>query len=184
MVGEDDILEANVTRAPYGIVFPQPRTNLRADVERIEDRRPMNPEMDVVYLLSPQPHIIDCLMADFERRRYRKSHLIWTSGQLYLLICSWSLLQIHGAPRANPPVATVLPLELRARLDQSALAREQVVRIRALNIDFFPRESHLITFRDPWSFPALFHPACNQLVPKHMDDLAQKVSHLSFTFPV
>lgn len=88
MVGEDDILEANVTRAPYGIGIPQSKTNFGADVERIEDRRSMNPGMDVVYLLSPQPHIIDCLMADFERRRYRKSHLIWTSGQLYPLICS------------------------------------------------------------------------------------------------
>lgn len=136
----------------------------------------MNSEMDVVYLLSPEPHIIDCLMADFERRRYRKSHLIWTSGQLYLLICSWS---IHGTSRANRPVTTVLPSELRARLDQSALAREQIVKIRALNINFFPRESHLITFRDPWSFPTLFHPACNQLVRKHMEDLAQKVSYLS-----
>lgn len=87
MVGEDDILEANVTRAPYGIAFAQPKTNSGADIERIEDRRPMNPEMDVVYLLSPQPYIIDCLMADFDRRRYRKAHLIWTSGQHYLLIC-------------------------------------------------------------------------------------------------
>ena len=93
VVGEDDILEENVTRAPYGIATPIPKTNFGVDVERIEERRPMNPEMDVVYLVSPQPHIIDCLMADFERRRYRKSHLIWTSGQLLLLICSWPSLR-------------------------------------------------------------------------------------------
>lgn len=40
----------------------------------------MNKEMDAVYILSPLPHIMDCLMADFERRRYRRSFVIWTSG--------------------------------------------------------------------------------------------------------
>lgn len=55
------------------------------------------------------------------------------------------------------------------------MAGEQIVEANTLNIDFFPRESHLITFRDPWSFPMLFHPACNQLVRQHLDDLAQKV---------
>lgn len=55
------------------------------------------------------------------------------------------------------------------------MAREKILQVKTLNIDFYPRESHLITFRDPWSFPTLFHPACNQLVRKHMEDLAQKV---------
>lgn len=62
VVKEDDILKENVT-----------------NMEQIEDRRPMNQEMDAVYILSPQPHIVDCLMADLERRRYRRSHIIWTS---------------------------------------------------------------------------------------------------------
>lgn len=39
----------------------------------------MNQEMDAVYILSPQVHIVDCLMADLERRRYRRSYIIWTS---------------------------------------------------------------------------------------------------------
>lgn len=42
----------------------------------------MNQEMDAIYFLSPQPHIVDCLMADFERRRYRKSFIIWTSREI------------------------------------------------------------------------------------------------------
>ncbi len=54
-------------------------TELGADIEQIEARRPMNKEMDAVYLLSPQPHIVDSLLADLERRRYRKSYIIWTS---------------------------------------------------------------------------------------------------------
>ncbi|KAL9135469.1 MAG: hypothetical protein Q9175_003335 [Cornicularia normoerica] len=131
VVKGDDILKENVT-----------------NIEQIEDRRPMNQEMDAVYILSPQPHIVDCLMADLERRWYRRSYILWTS---------------------------LLPPEQRLRLDQSAMAREQIVLLRVLNVDFYPRESHLITFQDPWSFPTLFHPACNQLVRKHMDDLAQKI---------
>lgn len=39
----------------------------------------MNQEMDAVYIISPQAHIVDCLMADLERRRYRRSYIIWTS---------------------------------------------------------------------------------------------------------
>lgn len=49
------------------------------------------------------------------------------------------------------------------------------MQIKDLNIEFYPRESHMIAFLDPWSFPTLFHPACNQLVQNHMVDLAQKV---------
>ena len=128
---EDDILKENVT-----------------NVEQIEDRRPMNQQMDAVYVLTPLRHIVDCLVADLERRRYRRSFVIWTS---------------------------LLPTEQRARLDQSTAARESIASTNVLNIDFYPRESHLITFKDPWSFPTLFHPACNQLVRRHMDELAQKI---------
>ncbi|KAI4168071.1 MAG: hypothetical protein LQ343_006670 [Gyalolechia ehrenbergii] len=70
---------------------------------------------------------------------------------------------------------TILQPELQHRLDQSTMARQQIVQASVLNIDYYPRESHLITFRDPWSFPVLFHPACNHLVRQHMDDLAQKI---------
>ena len=59
-------------------------TEDQADIEQIEDKRPMNKDMDAVYILSPLPHIVDCVMADFERRRYGRSFLIWTSGQCLL----------------------------------------------------------------------------------------------------
>lgn len=107
----------------------------------------MNPDMDAIYLLSPQPHIVDCLMADFERRRYRNAFLVWTA---------------------------LLHPQLRRRLD-ARQAKEQTVTFETLSIDYFPRESHLITFRDPWSFPILYHPACNNLVRDHLQLLAQKV---------
>lgn len=112
----------------------------------------MNPDMDAIYLLSPQPHILDCLMADFERRRYRKSFLVWIS---------------------------LLDAPLRRRLDSSRQAQEQIGGFDTLAIDYFPRESHLITFRDPWSFPMLYHPLFNNEVPKHMEHLAQKVSSVA-----
>ncbi|KAI4720770.1 Sec1-like protein [Aureobasidium sp. EXF-10727] len=118
------------------------------NIEKIEDRRPKNPDVDAIYLITPQTHIVDCVMADLDRRRYRKTNLIWTS---------------------------LLPPHMKERLDKSSVAREQITIFRVLNIDFFPRESHLVTFRDPWSFPILFHPACNNLIRQHMEDLAQKI---------
>lgn len=39
--------------------------------------------MDALYILSPMTHIVDCLMADFDVKRYRKARLVWTSGQCY-----------------------------------------------------------------------------------------------------
>lgn len=121
-----------------------------SDIERIEEKRSMNPDMDAIYILSPQPHIVDCLMADFERRRYRKAYLIWLA---------------------------LLDPQLRRRIDSSRQAQEQMMGFETLSIDYFPRESHLITFRDPWSFPILYHPACNGLVRDHMQILAQKVRY-------
>ena len=72
-------------------------------------------------------------------------------------------------------IQIVLNPDQRDRVERLPIAREQIAHSRVLNIDFFPKESHLVTFRDPYSFPMLFHPACNQLVRKHMDVLAQKV---------
>lgn len=111
----------------------------------------MNPDMDAIYILTPKEHIVGCLMADFERRRYRRSFLVWTS---------------------------LLDPKERRRLDVSRQAQEQIGGFETLSIDYFPRESHLITFRDPWSFPILYHPACDQLVVGHMQELAQKVGSL------
>ena len=118
------------------------------DIERIEEKRGMNPDMDAIYILSPQPHIVDCLMADFERRRYRRSYLVWVA---------------------------LLDPQMRRRIDASRQAQEQLAGFETLSVDYFPRESHLVTFRDPWSFPILYHPACNGLVRDHMQLLAQKV---------
>lgn len=55
------------------------------------------------------------------------------------------------------------------------MAREQIRSFSTVHLDYHPRESHLVTFKDPWSFPMLYHPACNPLVVQHMQDLAEKV---------
>lgn len=69
----------------------------------------------------------------------------------------------------------VLDPHHRARIEKSPTARDQLAGFRILNVNFFPRESHIATFRDPWSFPVLFHPGCNHLIRDHLKDLAQKV---------
>lgn len=74
--------------------------------------------------------------------------------------------------------------QLREQIDKNRVAREQIALFRVLNVEFFPRESHLVTFRDPWSFPILFHPALNHLVKQHMEDVAQKVGDVSEMCPV
>ncbi|KAF2754443.1 Sec1-like protein [Pseudovirgaria hyperparasitica] len=130
-VREDDILNLQIT-----------------NIELIDEKRPMNKDMDAIYILTPESWIVDCMMADFERHRYRSAHLIWTS---------------------LPPPA------LRERIDRSSTAREQIRVFKVLDADYFPRESHLVTFRDPWSFPILFHPACNNLVREHLEKAASQI---------
>ena len=74
----------------------------------------------------------------------------------------------------------MLEPSLRDRIDKTPIAREQIALFKVLNVEFFPRESHLVTFRDPWSLFALYHPACNNLVKQHLEDVAQKVRYLLF----
>lgn len=112
----------------------------------------MNPTMDAVYILSPEPHIVDCLVADLERRKYKRCFLVWTS---------------------------VLDPQLRRKIDSSPTAKQMIAGFETLSVDYFPRESHLVTFRDPWSFPIFYHPSCNGLVKQHMQDLAQKVREVN-----
>ncbi|KAH8696119.1 Sec1 family superfamily [Talaromyces proteolyticus] len=133
-VNEDDILNNNVT-----------------NIEQIEHRRPSNKDMDALYILSALPHILDCLMADLERQRYRRFFVVWTA---------------------------ILDQQQRSRLDRSQIARDLIVSTRTLNVDFYPRESQVVTFRDPWSFPVLFHPACNNLIREHLEGLSRKIVSL------
>ncbi|KAH7398277.1 Sec1-like protein [Pyrenochaeta sp. MPI-SDFR-AT-0127] len=132
VVKEDDILNSNIT-----------------NIERLEERRQTIRDMDAIYILTPKPHIVDCLMAEFDQRRYRGFFLIWT---------------------------TLLPPHLKERIDRSQMAREQIRSFQTVHLDYHPQESHLITFKDPWSFPILYHPECNNLVVRHMEDIAERIT--------
>ncbi|KAL3468652.1 Sec1-like protein [Aspergillus heterothallicus] len=136
-VKEDDILNLNVT-----------------NIEQIEERRQSNQPMTALYILSALPHIVDCVLADFERKRYKKSYLVWTS---------------------------FLDPGLRSRIDRLPMAREQIAGFQTISIDYYPRESRVVTFRDPWSFPILFHPGCNHLIREHLATLAHKAVSLCAT---
>ena len=70
----------------------------------------------------------------------------------------------------------VLNPQMRDRIMNSGTARDRIAEFRVMNINYYPRESHLAIFRDPWSFPTLFHPGCNNLVRRHLEELSQKVS--------
>lgn len=54
-------------------------------------------------------------------------------------------------------------------------ARSHILSERVLSIDYYPRESHLITFREPTSFYNLYHPECRDTVNNHLLALARKI---------
>ncbi|KID86480.1 Sec1 family superfamily [Metarhizium guizhouense ARSEF 977] len=149
-VKEDDILSSSI-----------------ATIERIEERREPNPGMEAIYFLTPEPHIVDCLLADFDRRLYGRAFLIWTS-----------LLDPKLSRKINefPGVGSLM-----VQPQQQRPGSRPVANPKTLLIDFYPRESHLISFKDPWSFPILYHPACNNLIPKHMRILAQRIAGVCIT---
>lgn len=120
----------------------------RTDIERLEDKREKNPGMGAVYLLSPQEHVVEMLVADLQKQRYQHAHLLWTD---------------------------TLEPTLRKRIGSSP-GKQHIVGEQEMTIDYCPRESNVVTFRDPWSFPTLYHPDCNSLVKDHMEILARKVN--------
>ena len=61
VVKEDDVLSEKI-----------------ANIEHIEQKRSRDSSMDTIYFLTPESYIVDCLMADFEQKRYRRSILLWT----------------------------------------------------------------------------------------------------------
>ncbi|KAL8953167.1 MAG: hypothetical protein Q9222_000989 [Ikaeria aurantiellina] len=88
----------------------------------------------------------------------------------------WKVLLLDGGSKklVDGVVKEDDILELNVT-NQSSYAAQHIAETSVLNLDYYPRESHLITLRDPWSFPTLYHPACNHLVRQHMADLAQKI---------
>ena len=82
VIEEDAILNENITSTQidcsqrYDV---RHNPDLLLDIEQITDRRPPNRDVEALYFLTPQPHIVDCIMADFQKRKYKRAHLVWTS---------------------------------------------------------------------------------------------------------
>ncbi|EXJ63474.1 uncharacterized protein A1O5_11523 [Cladophialophora psammophila CBS 110553] len=143
------ILDEQSKRVVYNVCKEDDILNANiTNIERLEDRRQTLSDTDAIYLLSPLPHIVESLKADLSRKRYRRAHLIWTSQ---------------------------LPRNLGEELFRSESRAKLIVESRTLNIEYFPRECNLVSFREPWSFHVLFHPACDSLVKNHLDSITQKI---------
>jgi len=54
-----------------------------ADIEQIEQRRVNNREMEALYILTPESHIVDCVLADLERKKYKQASLLWTGCEIF-----------------------------------------------------------------------------------------------------
>lgn len=52
------------------------------NIELITDRRATNREVEAIYLVTPQAYVVDCVLADLEKAKYARAHLVWTS-------CEW-----------------------------------------------------------------------------------------------
>ncbi|KAI5279124.1 vacuolar sorting protein VPS33/slp1 [Ascosphaera acerosa] len=118
-VNEDDILKENVTR----LSDPPLTTLTGTDIEYIENRRATYKDTPALYILSAQPYLADCVVADLQRRRYRSLHLVWTSKPT---------------------------LEMKNKILAAPHARELVADFSNINVDYLPREGCLALFRDPW----------------------------------
>jgi len=64
----------------------------------------------------------------------------------------------------------------------TAEMRDQIRTFVVTEVDFFARESNLVTFRDPWEFPILFSPFCQKYVLGQIDQTAQKVLYNCIVF--
>ena len=89
--------------------------DLAIDIERIEDRRQPIRDMDAVYIITPKPHIVDCMMAEFDQRRYRGFFLIWTTCE-NTVYNGWEL-QADERSAATTPQGAHRPLAIGTRAD-------------------------------------------------------------------
>lgn len=157
--------------APYPVCDPVP-IQISADsylaVANLEDSRPEAHGLDAIYLLTPRPDVFERLIADLQRRKYPACSLIWTSSTLHCAhVCTLLMF------------VTVPPEAYRQTLVNREEFKSQIKTYKVLNVEYFPQESHLVTFRDPWEATYLFHPLCMGIIQKHVEDMAQKVCRFS-----
>ncbi|KAF8477371.1 Sec1-like protein [Kalaharituber pfeilii] len=125
-------------------------------VQQLEHKRPSVPKFEAVYFVAPEEFSVQCLISDYTRKvpRYGRGHIYWISE-----------------PGEN----------LRGMIRNSPAANYVDPRGMVLSIDFYPRESHLFTFREPSSFFTLYHPECRGVVRSHLVELARKIVSVCVT---
>ncbi|KAK9481392.1 Sec1-like protein [Lipomyces japonicus] len=118
-------------------------------VERIEERRQTRSSFEAVYILSPRPHILDCVIADFSRNppRYGAAYLYFVP-----MLDENGRNKILSSPAANY-VKACLPLLL----------------------DFMPIESNIFTFKDSNSLPTFYNRDCFDLVNPEIIKTARRL---------
>ncbi|KAF3926534.1 hypothetical protein AA313_de0200363 [Arthrobotrys entomopaga] len=122
-----------------------------AGVDVLEQKRTPHPDMEGIYFLSPEPHILECLLSEFKRPRPRHigGHIIWT---------------------LKPPP------KMQERLrNQATRGKNWVLSERVLPIHYHPLESNIFTFQDPKSFYPLYNPKCDDLALAEFAGIAKKI---------
>lgn len=106
VIKEEVILDERITSTLTATSRIHTGPDSLADIEQIEQRRQTNRETDAIYLLTPEPHIVECVVADIERRRYRQITLLWTScrcatGQRKQALAHWGISTSPTIARKN-----------------------------------------------------------------------------------
>ncbi|KAK9467958.1 Sec1-like protein [Lipomyces arxii] len=124
------------------------RHNVSA-IERIEERRQIRGSFEAMYILSPQRHIVNCLLADFVKTptRYSAAHVFFVPK-----INQHFIDEIYNSPAAS-----------------------YIQTCEALMIDFFPQQSNIFTFNDSDSLPLFYNPSCMNLVKQEILKVANKL---------
>ncbi|OLL23058.1 Protein transport protein sec1 [Neolecta irregularis DAH-3] len=126
-----------------------------ATVEHVEDQRAGDANFEAIYFVTPRPHIVDCVIADFNRPKplYAAAHLFFISA---------------------------LDDKLFDRLTASK-AKPFLRCLTEIFVDFFPVESHLFSFRENHSFYTLYNPDCRSILDKEVARIANRLLSVCVT---
>ncbi|KAK7202566.1 Sec1-like protein [Myxozyma melibiosi] len=125
-------------------------------VERIEERRQSRGSFEAVYILSPRPHIVDCLISDYSRTppRYGAAHVFFVP---------------------------MLGEREQRRLYDSPAARFMGGYCNPLLIDYMPQQSQVYTFGEPDAMVTYYNRDCYNLVEKEVTRTSRRLVSLCAT---
>ena len=126
-----------------------------SSVESLESKRQPQTSFEAIYILYPHPHILECLVADFNRHqpRYAKPHVFFVSE---------------------------LPEPLFQRLKASPL-RPHLQTVTDLYLDFHAVEDRLFSTGDTEAMQKLYNQSCHSFSKAIVRNTAQKLLNLCVT---